>query len=108
MIEQEFGVKYHQAHCSRLLRQLRYSHQKPIEKATQRDEAAIQAWKESRWEEFKKQVKAEGWTLLSVLMRPVFTCYRSSLFSHLCYFHALYSSDSCAGLQAIGSSICLA
>lgn len=66
MIEQQFGVKYHPAHCSRLLRQLRYSQQKPIQKATQRDEAAIQAWKEARWEELKKQAKAEGWTLVSV------------------------------------------
>jgi len=66
MIEQQFGVKYHPAHCSRLLRQLRYSRQKPIEKATQRDEAAIQAWKEQRWEELKKQAKAEGWTIVCV------------------------------------------
>jgi transposase len=57
MIEQQFGVKYHRAHCSRLLRNLRYSRQKPIEKATQRDEAAIQAWKEQRWDELKKRPK---------------------------------------------------
>jgi transposase len=66
MIQQHFGVSYHRAHCSRLLRQLRYSHQKPIEKATQRDEAAIRAWKEQRWEELKKQAKAEGRTIVFV------------------------------------------
>jgi transposase len=66
LIEQQFGVKYHRAHCSRLLRQLRYSRQKPIEKATQRDEAAIQAWKEQRWDELKKKAETEGWTIVCV------------------------------------------
>jgi transposase len=41
MIRQQFGVKYHPAHCSRILRNLKWSQQKPIEKATQRDEEAI-------------------------------------------------------------------
>ena len=45
MILQQFGVKYHPAHCSRILRNLKWSQQKPIEKATQRDEEAIRA----RW-----------------------------------------------------------
>ncbi len=54
MIKQQFGVSYHPAHCSRLLRRIKYSQQKPIQKATQRDEAAIQSWKEQRWEELKK------------------------------------------------------
>src|SRR5882724_8695265 len=53
MIKQQFGVSYHPAHCSRLLRRLKWSQQKPIQKATQRDEAAIQAWKDERWEELK-------------------------------------------------------
>ena len=54
MIEQQFGVKYHPAHCSRLLRNLKYSQQKPIQKATQRDEVAIEAWKAQQWDELKK------------------------------------------------------
>src|SRR5437762_4645053 len=58
MIKQQFGVCYHRAHCSRILRNLKWSQQKPIEKATQRDEAAIGAWKEQRWEELKNQAKA--------------------------------------------------
>jgi transposase len=60
MIEQQFGVKYHRAHCSRLLRDLKWSPQKPIQKATQRDEAAIQVWKEHRWDELKKKPKLKG------------------------------------------------
>jgi len=60
MIKQEFGVSYHPAHCSRLLRRLKYSQQKPIQKATQRDEAAIQRWKEQRWDELKKRPKTKS------------------------------------------------
>jgi transposase len=57
MIQAVFGVKYHPAHCSRLLRALKQSPQKPIEKASQRDEAAIAAWKEERWPALKKSPK---------------------------------------------------
>jgi len=65
MIKQQFGVSYHPAHCSRLLRQLRYSQQKPIQKATQRDEAAIEAWKNQRWDELKKKPKRKSGPLSS-------------------------------------------
>jgi transposase len=60
MIKQQFGVSYHPAHCSRLLRACKYSLQKPIQKATQRDEAAIQRWKEQRWPELKKRLKRKN------------------------------------------------
>lgn len=57
MIKQTFGVSYHPAHCSRLLRSLNQSQQKPIQKATQRDDAAIQRWKDVHWDELKKKPK---------------------------------------------------
>jgi transposase len=60
MILQVFGVSYHPAHCSRLLRRLKYSQQKPIPKATQRDEIAIQAWKEEQWPALKKRPKRKS------------------------------------------------
>lgn len=60
MIQQQFGVSYHRAHCSRLLRRLKQSRQKPIQKATQRDEAAIQTWKEQRWDELKKSPRRKS------------------------------------------------
>jgi transposase len=66
MIKQQFGVNYHPAHCSRLLRKLNYSQQKPIERATQRDEDAIRAWKEQHFDEIKSQAKAEGRTIVFV------------------------------------------
>ena len=55
MIRQEFGVSYHRAHASRLLRRIKYSRQKPIQRAMQRDDAAIAAWKEQRWPALKKK-----------------------------------------------------
>jgi transposase len=59
MIQQQFGVSYHPAHCSRLLRAIKWSRQKTIQKATQRNEAAIQQWKEQLWEELKKTTAAK-------------------------------------------------
>jgi len=50
VIKRHFGVSYHPAHCSRILRALKHSVQKPVERATQRDEAAIE-----RWPELKKK-----------------------------------------------------
>src|SRR5918997_6628740 len=41
MIWEAFGVSYHQAHVSRLLRRLGWTPQRPIERAAQRDEAMI-------------------------------------------------------------------
>jgi transposase len=49
VIEREFGVRYHPAHVSRLLRQIGWSVQKPMQRATQRDEAAIEEWHTERW-----------------------------------------------------------
>ena len=49
MIEREFGVRYHPAHVSRLLRAVGWSVQRPIRRATQRGEAAIAAWSAERW-----------------------------------------------------------
>jgi transposase len=43
VIQRTFGVTSHPAHISRLLHALRHSVQQPIQRATQRNEAAIQA-----------------------------------------------------------------
>src|SRR5918995_6730111 len=45
VIKRVFGVGYHPAHISRLLRQEGLSLQKPIRRANQRDEAKIRAWR---------------------------------------------------------------
>jgi transposase len=54
VIRREFGVSYHPAHVSRLLKALRQSLQKPQRRAEQRDEEAIERWKEQRWPSLKK------------------------------------------------------
>jgi transposase len=54
VIRMEFGVSYHPAHVSRVVRGLGLSLQKPMRRANQRDEQAIRRWKEERWPELKK------------------------------------------------------
>jgi transposase len=49
VIRREFGVIYHPAHVSRLLKALRQSLQKPQRLSEQREEEAIQHWKEKKW-----------------------------------------------------------
>ncbi len=57
IIKELFGVSYHPAHVSRLVRRLGQSVQLPVTQATQRDEMAIQAWWEERWPALKKRRK---------------------------------------------------
>jgi transposase len=54
VIGKEFGVSYHPAHVSRLLKALKHSLQKPQRRANQRDEEAIEHWKVKRWPSLKK------------------------------------------------------
>ena len=53
VIYRTFGVRYHPAHISRLLRRIGWTVQKPIRRATQRNEAAITAWREEHWPSLK-------------------------------------------------------
>src|SRR5919107_370209 len=54
VIRKEFGVSYHPAHVSRLLKALRQSLHKPQRRAEQRDEEAIDNWKQKKWPSLKK------------------------------------------------------
>lgn len=58
LIAETFGVHYHRDHVGRLLHQLGWSHQKPEQRATERDEAAIARWKRVRWPQVKKRPRA--------------------------------------------------
>jgi transposase len=60
VIRRTFGVRYHRDHVSRLLRQLGWSRQQPIERATQRDAEAIREWYEQRWPALKKGPRRKG------------------------------------------------
>ena len=55
VIKREFGVSYHPAHVGRILKRLGWSRQKPIERASQRNEAAIERWRTTTWVELKKR-----------------------------------------------------
>lgn len=49
VIRREFGVTYSPSHISRLLRHWDWTRQKPVTPARQRDEAAIQEWREQQY-----------------------------------------------------------
>jgi transposase len=57
LIKELFGVAYHPAHVSRIVRALGLSPQLPQTQATQRDEAALEAWHTERWPALKKRRK---------------------------------------------------
>lgn len=55
VIEWEFGVSYHKSHMARLLKDLKWTPQMPVERATQRNELAIAQWRSEVWIEMKKK-----------------------------------------------------
>jgi transposase len=59
VIEEEFGVGYHKDHVSRLLKELRWTPQVPIRRATQRDEIAICRWRDAVWPELQRRARRE-------------------------------------------------
>ena len=55
LIEEEFGVRYHAGHVWKILRQMNWSPQRPVGRALERDERAIEDWKKRRWPAIKKK-----------------------------------------------------
>ncbi|HEU5438603.1 MAG TPA: winged helix-turn-helix domain-containing protein [Ktedonobacterales bacterium] len=60
VIRRTFGVTYHPAHVSRLLHAVRHSVQRPVTRATQRNEATIAAWWRERWPALEKKRPTTG------------------------------------------------
>jgi transposase len=60
LIEQQTGVRYHQAHVWRILRKLGWTCQRPTGRAMERDEEAIRRWKKVDWPRVKKKRSASG------------------------------------------------
>lgn len=60
LIRREFGVSYHKAHVSRILKKLGWTPQLPIERAAQRDEVRIEHWRTEVWPELKKRRPLRG------------------------------------------------
>lgn len=55
VIKQVFGFEFSQSHVGVLLRQIGWSLQKPIQRASQRDEQAIAQWRQEKWQEIEKK-----------------------------------------------------
>jgi transposase len=60
VIKREFGVSYHPDHIGRLLRTIGWSVQKPIERASERNDAAIERWRSEKWPAIKKKPNASS------------------------------------------------
>jgi transposase len=52
-----FGVEYHPSAVWHILRSMRWSSQKPDRRARERDEQAIDAWRQQEWPRIKKRPK---------------------------------------------------
>jgi hypothetical protein len=57
LIEQEFGVRYHEDHVWKILVSLRWSPQRPEGRARERNEEQIQHWKKKVWPALKKSAE---------------------------------------------------
>ena len=66
VIEEEFGVAYEKSQISRLLKRLGWTPQKPIQRASQRDEQAIDIWRRMTWPRLLREAKHERRTLVFV------------------------------------------
>lgn len=66
VIEEEFGVAYDKGHVSRLLKELHWTPQVPIRRAMQRDEEAIQRWRDEVWPQLRKRAQRERRVLVLV------------------------------------------
>ena len=60
LIEQQFGVRYHEGHVWKLLVRLGWSPQRPVGRARERDQAQIQHWKKRGWPALKKKPFGKG------------------------------------------------
>lgn len=60
VIRDEFGVRYSKAHISRILQDIGWTPQQPIQRASQRNEVAIENWREYVWPRLKKGLSEKG------------------------------------------------
>ena len=60
VIKREYRVHYHPKYLNRLLRQLGWTPQLPLDQASERDEALIAAWLKRDWPRIKKITSARA------------------------------------------------
>jgi transposase len=66
LIAQRFGVHYSEVAVWKLLRELKWSPQKPAKRAREADRAAIEQWKSQRWSQLVAEAEAEQRTIVFV------------------------------------------
>lgn len=54
IIERKFGVRYSPVQVGRILRKMGWTLQKPVRKAKEQDEAAVERWRREEWPALKK------------------------------------------------------
>src|SRR4051794_36665330 len=59
VIEEELGVRSHKDHVGRLPKGLRWPPQVPIPRARQRDEEAIERWRDEVWPELRRRARRQ-------------------------------------------------
>ncbi len=59
MIQERFGVRYHEGHVWKILRSLNWSPQRPVGQSRERNEEAIRTWKRKTWPATKKKRKSK-------------------------------------------------
>jgi transposase len=57
VIKRTFGIRYHRDHVGKLMREAGWRRQKPVERASQRNEVALKKWADERWPQIKKKLK---------------------------------------------------
>ena len=55
LIEEQFGIRYHEGHVWKVLVGLGWSPQRPTGRARERDEERIRIWRKRRWPAIKKK-----------------------------------------------------
>ena len=76
VIEWEYGVSYHKSHVARLLKELKWTPQMPVERAEQRNELAIAQWRNEIWIEMKKKHVWNAESSFSWMNRAFICCLR--------------------------------
>ena len=78
VIDWELGVTYGKSQVACLLKELKWTPQLPIERATQRDEDAIARWRREEWLEIKKEHDLSTEPLFSWTNRDSTCCLQRS------------------------------
>ena len=80
LIRDRFGVRYHEGHVWKLLQALNWSPQRPVGKARERNEQAIQTGKSKTWPAIKKSLRTGAYDRLH---RRIRTQLEAASLSHL-------------------------